>query len=65
MNHMDPNNPVKLIFLENPEGRSKVRQPTTRWQYCVERDLEAMDVRKWKKAIDRNQRQNILKQAKT
>ena len=63
---MDPNNPVKPIFSENPEGKRKVGRPKTRWLDCVERDLEAMGVRNWKNnAIERNQWQDILKQAKT
>ena len=63
---MDPNNPVKRIFSANPEGKRKVGRPKTRWLDCVERDLEAMGVRNWKnKAIDSNQWQGILKQAKT
>ena len=66
MARMDPNNPVKRIFSANPERERKVGRPNTRWQDCVERDLEAMGVRNWKsKAIDRNQWQDIFKQAKT
>ena len=66
MARMDPNNPVKRTFSANPEGKWKVGRPKTRWLDCVGRDLEAIGVRSWKnKAIDKNQWQDILKQAKT
>jgi hypothetical protein len=60
---MDDERMVKRVFLGNPGGRRKPGRPRLRWLDCVEDDLKALVVRRWrKKAEDREEWVVILKE---
>jgi hypothetical protein len=46
---MDDERMVKRVFLGNPGGRRKPGRPRLRWLDCVEDDLKALGVRRWRK----------------
>jgi hypothetical protein len=61
---VDDERTVKRVFLGNPGGRRKPGRPRLRWLDCVEDDLKALGMRRWrKKAEDREELAIILNEA--
>jgi hypothetical protein len=46
---------VKTVLVGKPDRRRQAGRPKLRWLYCIENDLNLMDVKRWrKKAEDRS-----------
>jgi hypothetical protein len=49
---MDDERMVKRGFLGNPGGRRNRRRPRLRWLDCVEDDLKALGMKRWRKRAE-------------
>jgi len=55
----------KKIFTQELEGTRRRGRPRKRWKVEVERDLQALGVRRWKELVaDRKKWKGIVRQAK-
>jgi hypothetical protein len=55
----------KKIFTQELEGTRRRRRPRKRWKEEVERDLQALGVRRWRELVtDRKKWRDIVRQAK-
>jgi len=56
----------KKIFIQELEGaRRRGRRPRKRWKEEVERDLQVLEVRRWRELVaDRKKWKDIVRQAK-
>ena len=53
------------IFTQELEGLRKRGRPRKRWKEEVERDLQVMEVRRWRELVaDRKKWKDIVRQAK-
>jgi hypothetical protein len=49
---MSDDRTVKKVFLGEPDGRRKARRPKLRWLDCIENELKAMDVKRWRQKAE-------------
>jgi len=55
----------KKIFTQELEGTRRRGRPRKRWEEEVERDLQVLEVRRWKGLVaDRKKCKDIVRQAK-
>jgi hypothetical protein len=57
---MDGERMVKRGLLGNPVGRRKRRRPRLRWLDCVEDDLKALGMRRWRKRVEYHEEWAII-----
>ena len=56
---------VKKLTFTNPLNTRRIGRPPNRWLDCVEEDLRASAIRRWKeKALDRNLWEKITEAVK-
>jgi hypothetical protein len=62
---MEEDRMPKKIFTQELEGTRRRGRPRKSWREEVERDLQALRVRRWRElVIDRTKWRNIVRQAK-
>ena len=55
----------KKIFAQELEGARRSRRPRKRWKEEAERDLQVLEVRRWRELVaDRKKWKDIVRQAK-
>ena len=56
----------KMIFIQVLEGSRRRGRPSRGWKEEVERDLQVLEVRRWREVVtDREKWNDIVRQAKT
>jgi hypothetical protein len=62
---MEEDRMPKNIFIQELEGTRRRERPRKGWREEVERDLEVLEVRRWRElVIDRDKWRGIVRQAK-
>jgi len=62
---MEGDRKPKKIFTQELEGTRRMGRPRKRWKEEVERDLQVMGVRSWRKLVaDRKKWTDIVRQVK-
>ena len=65
LERMDEDRMPKKIFTQELEGTRRRRRPRKGWKEGIERDLQVLGVRRWRKlVIDRDKWRGIVRQAK-
>jgi transposase len=65
LERMEENRMPKNIFTQELEGTRRRGRSRKRWKEEVERDLQVLEVRRWRElATDRKKWQDIVQQAK-
>jgi hypothetical protein len=66
LKRMEEDRMPKKIFTQELEGTRKGRRPRKRWKEEVEKDLQVLEVRRWRKLVaDRKKWKDIVRKAKT
>jgi hypothetical protein len=65
LERMEEDKMPKKIFTQELEGTRRRRRPRKGWREEVERDLQVLEVRRWRElVIDREKWRGIVRQAK-
>jgi hypothetical protein len=65
LERMEEDRMPKKIFTQEMEGARRRGRPRNRWKEEVERDLQVLGVRRWRKLVtDRKNWRDIVRQAK-
>jgi hypothetical protein len=65
LERMEEDRMPKKIFTQELEGTRRRGRPTKRWREEVERDLQVLEMRRWRElVIDRDKWRSIVRQVK-
>jgi len=65
LERMEKDRMPKMIFTQEVEGTRRRGRPSKRWKEKVERDLQVLEVRRWRELVaDRKKWKDIVRQAK-